>query len=39
MFFEGSEVFWFGGVEILGIIMKIIGERVMNFYFEGFDDI
>jgi len=36
---EGSEVLRSGGAEILGTIMKIIGERAMNPHMEGLDDI
>ncbi|KAK1753569.1 armadillo-type protein [Echria macrotheca] len=36
---EGSEVLRSGGAEILGTIMKIIGERAMNPHLEGLDDI
>ncbi|KAK0610090.1 armadillo-type protein [Bombardia bombarda] len=36
---EGSEALRSGGAEILGTIMKIIGERAMNPHLEGLDDI
>jgi cytoskeleton-associated protein 5 len=36
---ESSEVLRSGGAEILGTIMKIIGERAMNPHLEGLDDI
>ncbi|KAK3936706.1 armadillo-type protein [Diplogelasinospora grovesii] len=36
---EGSEVLRAGGAEVLGTIMKIIGERAMNPHLEGLDDI
>ncbi|KAK5662637.1 hypothetical protein OQA88_8551 [Cercophora sp. LCS_1] len=36
---EGSEVLRSGGAEVLGTIMKIIGERAMNPHLEGLDDI
>ena len=36
---ESSEVLRSGGAEILGTIMKIIGERGMNPHLEGLDDI
>ncbi|KAK4207546.1 armadillo-type protein [Rhypophila decipiens] len=36
---EGSEVLRSGGAEILGTVMKIIGERAMNPHLEGLDDI
>ncbi|KAK3317536.1 armadillo-type protein [Cercophora scortea] len=36
---EGSEALRSGGAEILGTVMKIIGERAMNPHLEGLDDI
>ncbi|KAH8647107.1 armadillo-type protein [Xylariales sp. PMI_506] len=36
---ESSEVLRSGGAEVLGTIMKIIGERAMNPHLEGLDDI
>jgi cytoskeleton-associated protein 5 len=36
---ESSEVTRSGGAEILGTLMKIMGERAMNPYLEGLDDI
>ncbi|KAF9878356.1 spindle pole body [Colletotrichum karsti] len=36
---ESSEGLRSGGAEILGTVMKIIGERAMNPYMEGLDDI
>ena len=36
---EGSEVLRSGGAEILGTVMKIIGERAMKPHLEGLDDI
>lgn len=36
---ESSEVTRSGGAEILGTLMKIMGERAMNPYFDGLDDI
>ncbi|KAK6844332.1 spindle pole body [Apiospora arundinis] len=36
---EGSEGLRSGGAEILGTIMKIVGERAMNPHLEGLDDI
>ncbi|CAK7236763.1 hypothetical protein SCUCBS95973_009721 [Sporothrix curviconia] len=36
---EGSEGLRSGGAEVLGTIMKIIGERAMNPHLEGLDDI
>ncbi|RFU25561.1 hypothetical protein B7463_g10785, partial [Scytalidium lignicola] len=36
---ESSEVLRSGGAEILGTVMKIMGERAMNPYLEGLDDI
>ncbi|KAE8132246.1 armadillo-type protein [Aspergillus pseudotamarii] len=36
---ESSEVNRSGGAEILGTVMKIMGERAMNPYLEGLDDI
>ncbi|KAF7619646.1 hypothetical protein AFLA_001271 [Aspergillus flavus NRRL3357] len=36
---ESSEVNRSGGAEILGTLMKIMGERAMNPYLEGLDDI
>jgi protein STU2 len=36
---EGSEALRSGGAEILGTIMKIIGERGMVAYLDGLDDI
>ncbi|KAL2157321.1 hypothetical protein VTH06DRAFT_6259 [Thermothelomyces fergusii] len=36
---ESSEALRSGGAEILGTIMKIIGERAMNPHMEGLDDI
>lgn len=36
---ESSEVNRAGGAEILGTLMKIMGERAMNPYLEGLDDI
>ena len=36
---EGSEVLRAGGAEVLGTVMKIIGERAMNPHLEGLDDI
>lgn len=36
---EGSEALRSGGAEILGTVMKIIGERPMNPHLEGLDDI
>jgi protein STU2 len=36
---ESTEVMRSGGAEILGIIMKIIGERAMGPYLDGLDDI
>lgn len=36
---ESSEALRAGGAEILGTVMKIIGERAMNPHLEGLDDI
>ncbi|KAL1964037.1 hypothetical protein VTN77DRAFT_7583 [Rasamsonia byssochlamydoides] len=36
---ESSEVTRSGGAEILGTLMKIMGERAMNPYLDGLDDI
>lgn len=36
---EGSEGLRSGGAEVLGTIMKIVGERAMNPHLEGLDDI
>ncbi|ORY58540.1 armadillo-type protein [Pseudomassariella vexata] len=36
---EGSEGLRSGGAEVLGTIMKIIGERAMNPHLEGLDEI
>ncbi|KIW78911.1 hypothetical protein Z517_08750 [Fonsecaea pedrosoi CBS 271.37] len=36
---ESTESIRSGGAEILGTLMKIIGERAMNPYLEGLDDI
>lgn len=36
---ESSEVIRSGGAEILGTLMKIVGERAMNPYLDGLDDI
>ncbi|KAH8819929.1 armadillo-type protein [Xylogone sp. PMI_703] len=36
---ESSEILRSGGAEILGTVMKIMGERAMNPYLEGLDDI
>ena len=36
---ESTEVTRSGGAEILGTLMKIMGERAMNPYLEGLDDI
>lgn len=36
---ESSEVLRSGGAEVLGTIMKIMGERAMGPYLEGLDDI
>lgn len=36
---EGSEILRSGGAEVLGTVMKIIGERAMNPHMEGLDDI
>lgn len=36
---ESNEAIRSGGAEILGILMKIIGERGMNPYLDGLDDI
>ena len=36
---EGSEGLRSGGAEVLGTVMKIIGERAMNPLLEGLDDI
>ncbi|KAK2739729.1 Microtubule-associated protein, microtubule dynamics during spindle orientation [Onygenales sp. PD_40] len=36
---ESSEATRSGGAEILGTLMKIIGERAMNPYLDGLDDI
>jgi hypothetical protein len=36
---ESSEVLRSGGAEVLGTVMKIIGERAMNPHMEGLDDI
>ncbi|KAE8355389.1 armadillo-type protein [Aspergillus coremiiformis] len=36
---ESSEVNRSGGAEVLGTLMKIMGERAMNPYLEGLDDI
>ncbi|KAL2125635.1 hypothetical protein VTJ04DRAFT_2000 [Mycothermus thermophilus] len=36
---ESSEVLRSGGAEILGTVMKIIGERAMNPHIDGLDDI
>ena len=36
---ESTEVTRSGGAEILGTVMKIMGERAMNPYLEGLDDI
>lgn len=39
MLTESSEVNRAGGAEILGTLMKILGERAMNPYLDGLDDI
>ena len=39
LFTESSEATRSGGAEILGTLMKIMGERPMNPYLEGLDDI
>ncbi|EGD93480.1 spindle pole body component [Trichophyton tonsurans CBS 112818] len=36
---DSSEVTRSGGAEILGTLMKIMGERAMNVYLDGLDDI
>lgn len=36
---EGSEALRSGGAEVLGTVMKIIGDRAMNPHLEGLDDI
>ena len=36
---ESSEVIRSGGAEIFGTLMKIMGERAMNTYLDGLDDI
>ncbi|MCJ1432961.1 Microtubule-associated protein, microtubule dynamics during spindle orientation [Xylographa pallens] len=36
---ESTEITRSGGAEILGTVMKIMGERAMNPYLEGLDDI
>ncbi|KAI2601807.1 armadillo-type protein [Hypoxylon sp. NC1633] len=36
---ESSEALRSGGAEVLGTVMKIIGERAMNPHLEGLDDI
>ncbi|GAD92995.1 spindle pole body component, putative [Paecilomyces variotii No. 5] len=36
---ESSEVNRAGGAEVLGTLMKILGERAMNPYLDGLDDI
>ncbi|ROT38306.1 ARM repeat-containing protein [Sodiomyces alkalinus F11] len=36
---EGSEGLRSGGAEILGTVMKIVGDRAMNPHLEGLDDI
>jgi len=36
---ESSEILRSGGAEVLGTVMKIIGERAMNPHMEGLDDI
>ncbi|KAJ5606499.1 Armadillo-like helical [Penicillium lagena] len=36
---ESTEVIRSGGAEILGTLMKILGERAMNPYLDGLDDI
>jgi hypothetical protein len=36
---ESSEVLRSGGAEVLGTVMKIMGERAMGPYLEGLDDI
>lgn len=36
---DSSEVLRSGGAEVLGTVMKIIGERAMNPHMEGLDDI
>ncbi|KAJ5482964.1 hypothetical protein N7539_006410 [Penicillium diatomitis] len=36
---ESTEALRSGGAEILGTLMKILGERAMNPYLEGLDDI
>jgi len=36
---ESSEVLRTGGAEVLGVVMKIIGERAMNPHLDGLDDI
>ncbi|KAI1201592.1 armadillo-type protein [Nemania serpens] len=36
---EGSESLRSGGAEVLGTVMKIVGERAMNPHIEGLDDI
>ncbi|KAI0196954.1 armadillo-type protein [Astrocystis sublimbata] len=36
---ESSEVLRSGGAEVLGTVMKILGERAMNPHIEGLDDI
>lgn len=36
---ESTEIIRSGGAEILGTLMKILGERAMNPYLDGLDDI
>ncbi|KAK2871556.1 hypothetical protein FQN49_003060 [Arthroderma sp. PD_2] len=36
---DSSEVTRSGGAEVLGTLMKIMGERVMNVYLDGLDEI
>ncbi|RYC60711.1 hypothetical protein CHU98_g5475, partial [Xylaria longipes] len=36
---ESSEGLRSGGAEVLGTVMKVVGERAMNPYLEGLDDI
>lgn len=36
---ESSELTRFGGAELLGTLMKIMGERAMNPYLDGLDEI
>lgn len=36
---ESTEVIRSGGAEVLGTLMKILGERAMNPYLDGLDDI